>query len=120
MQNVLFYVVLAVLGLVLGSFLNVVIYRVPRKEGLAFPSSHCANCGHKLSPLDLIPVFSWIFLRGKCRYCKEKISIQYPLVELLTAALFVLTATRADSVWELLCENPRDGGAMLREHPVML
>ena len=63
MQNVLFYVVLAVLGLVLGSFLNVVIYRVPRKEGLAFPASHCANCGHKLSPLDLIPVFSQIFLR---------------------------------------------------------
>ena len=102
MQNVLFYVVLAVLGLVLGSFLNVVIYRVPRKEGLAFPASHCANCGHKLSPLDLIPVFSQIFLRGKCRYCKEKISIQYSLVELLTAVLFVLTATRASSMWELV------------------
>lgn len=102
MQNVLFYVILAVLGLVLGSFLNVVICRLPRKESLAFPASHCASCGHKLSPVDLIPVISWSFLRGKCRYCGEKISLRYPLIELLTAALFVLTATRAGNRWELV------------------
>ena len=101
-QNVFLYVVLAVFGLVIGSFLNVVIYRIPKKEGLVFPASHCGNCGHKLSPPDLIPVFSWIFLKGRCRYCKEKISIQYPFVELLTAGLFVLTATRVSTVAELI------------------
>lgn len=102
MQNILFYAVLGVLGLVLGSFLNVVICRLPKKEGLAFPASHCTSCGHRLAPWDLIPVFSWLFLRGRCRYCKEKVSVQYPLVELLTCALVVITATRAGTVAELI------------------
>ena len=68
------YGLIVVLGLVIGSFLNVCIYRIPKEESIAFPPSHCANCKHKLMPIDLIPVFSYIFLRGKCRYCKEKIS----------------------------------------------
>ncbi|WP_416237334.1 prepilin peptidase [Thermoanaerobacter sp. RKWS2] len=80
-----------VLGLVIGSFLNVVIYRIPEgKSIMCPPNSFCPKCGHKLSPLDLIPVLSWIFLRGRCRYCKAPISIQYPLVELLTGTLYVL------------------------------
>ena len=81
---------IAVFGLVVGSFFNVCIYRIPRKESLAWPSSHCPACSHPLNTLDLIPVFSFIFLRGRCRYCKAHISWRYPVVELLTAVLWIL------------------------------
>lgn len=81
---------IAVLGLVIGSFLNVCIYRIPMEQSIAFPPSHCTNCNHKLTPLDLIPVISYIFLRGKCRYCKEKISARYPLIEVLNSVLYLL------------------------------
>ena len=84
------YALIVVLGLVIGSFLNVCIYRIPKEESIAFPPSHCANCNHKLMPIDLIPVFSYIFLRGKCRYCKEKISARYPLIETLNALLYLI------------------------------
>ena len=84
------YALIVVLGLVIGSFLNVCIYRIPKEESIAFPPSHCANCNHKLMPIDLIPVFSYIFLRGKCRYCKEKISARYPLIESLNALLYLI------------------------------
>ncbi len=67
--------------------MNVCIYRIPKGESIAFPPSHCSQCKHALSPLDLIPVVSYLFLRGRCRYCKEKIAIRYPLVELMTALL---------------------------------
>ena len=66
-------------GIVLGSFYNVVGYRLPRGESLIYPSSHCTNCNHKLGILDLFPIFSYLFLGGKCRYCKEKISLFYQL-----------------------------------------
>jgi prepilin signal peptidase PulO-like enzyme (type II secretory pathway) len=79
------------LGLVVGSFLNAVIYRLKSGESIIFPPSHCVCCGHKLSWKDLIPVFSFVFLRGKCRYCKKPISLQYPLVEVLTGLLFFFT-----------------------------
>jgi leader peptidase (prepilin peptidase)/N-methyltransferase len=79
-----------VLGLIIGSFLNVVIYRLPREESIIYPASHCTNCGHQLSPLELIPVISYLFLRGKCSSCGTKISIRYPLVELLTGIIFIL------------------------------
>lgn len=85
------YIVVVVIGLIIGSFLNVCIYRIPQGESIAFPPSHCSACGHSLSVRDLFPVISYILLKGKCRYCKEKISLQYPLVELLTAALFLVT-----------------------------
>jgi leader peptidase (prepilin peptidase)/N-methyltransferase len=81
---------LFVTGLVMGSFYNVVIFRVPAEKSIVKPRSSCGNCGTVLKPVDLIPVFSYIFLKGKCRYCKAKISAQYPLVELLTGALFVI------------------------------
>ena len=84
------YVLISVLGLVIGSFLNVCIYRIPREESIAFPPSHCANCEHKLMAIDLIPVFSYIFLTGRCRYCKEKISARYPLIETLNALLYII------------------------------
>lgn len=84
------YVLVTILGLVIGSFLNVCIYRIPKEESIAFPPSHCANCNHKLKPIDLVPVFSYIFLIGRCRYCKEKISIRYPLIEILNAVLYLI------------------------------
>lgn len=80
-----------ILGTIIGSFLNVVIYRIPEGKSIIYPpNSFCPKCGHKLSPLDLVPVLSWLFLKGRCRYCGEPISIQYPLVELLTGTLYVL------------------------------
>lgn len=76
------------LGLALGSFLNVVIIRIPNNESIIFNSSHCFHCKEPLKAWHNIPLLSWIFLRGKCSFCKTKISIQYPLVELLSALIF--------------------------------
>ena len=72
-----------------GSFLNVCISRIPEEESVIFPPSHCPKCKAKLKALDLIPVLSYLMLRGRCRYCKEKISIRYPIVEALTALIFL-------------------------------
>ncbi|MBC5824654.1 MAG: prepilin peptidase [Candidatus Eremiobacteraeota bacterium] len=80
------------LGAVIGSFLNVVIYRLPRGESLAYPASHCPQCGHGLCAWDNIPLLSWLALAGRCRHCSAKISVRYPVVELLTAAVFALSA----------------------------
>jgi leader peptidase (prepilin peptidase)/N-methyltransferase len=77
-------------GLCIGSFLNVVIYRLPLGQSLATPPSRCRNCGYSLRWFDNIPVLSWVSLRGRCRQCGVGVSWQYPLVELITAALFVL------------------------------
>jgi leader peptidase (prepilin peptidase)/N-methyltransferase len=82
-------VVIGLLGLAIGSFLNVVIWRVPRKESIAHPSSHCPKCEAPISPRDNVPVLSWLLLRGRCRTCADPISPRYPLVEVGTAALFV-------------------------------
>ena len=95
-------VLAGVLGLAVGSFLNVVIYRLPRKESLSKPRSRCPGCGAQISARDNIPVLSWLMLRGRCRHCGEPISARYPLVEALTAALCVavVLAEGADSdVW---------------------
>ena len=78
----------AILGLFVGSFLNVCIDRLPRGDSIAFPPSHCESCGHKLGVLDLIPVFSYVFLRGGCRYCRARIPLRLILVELVTGVLF--------------------------------
>ena len=83
------YVVAGVFGAVIGSFLNVVIHRVPLEESIVFPNSRCGSCGGAIAFYDNIPVLSWVMLGAKCRRCKERISIRYPAVELLTAALFV-------------------------------
>ena len=77
-----------VLGLVIGSFLNVVLYRVPRHMSIARPPSACPNCGAHVRWFDNVPVLSWAVLRGRCRDCKHPISIRYPLIELATGALF--------------------------------
>ena len=84
-------VAVAVVGAIIGSFLNVVIHRVPREESIAFPASHCTSCGTAIRPYDNIPVVSWAVLRGRCRSCRAPISARYPAVELLTAVLFALT-----------------------------
>src|SRR6476469_4129507 len=83
-----------VLGLLIGSFLNVVIWRVPRGESIVRPPSACPGCGTPIAPRDNIPVISWLLLRGKCRNCKEPISARYPAVELLTATLFAVMALK--------------------------
>lgn len=76
-------------GLIVGSFLNVVAYRLPRRESLVSPGSHCPNCGVAVKPYDNVPVLGWLLLRGRCRACHAKISARYPLVEALTAALAI-------------------------------
>jgi leader peptidase (prepilin peptidase)/N-methyltransferase len=78
-----------ILGILFGSFLNVIIYRVPKKEEFVKTSSHCMSCGHKLAWYDNIPIVSWIMLGGRCRYCKTKISKQYPIVELLNGLVWL-------------------------------
>jgi leader peptidase (prepilin peptidase) / N-methyltransferase len=83
-----------VLGLVIGSFLNVVIWRVPRGESIVRPPSHCPGCDTPIAPRDNIPVVSWLLLRGRCRHCRTRISVRYPAVELATAALFVGVAVK--------------------------
>jgi len=83
-------VLYSLLGLVLGSFLNLCIDRLPRGESILTTHSHCDACGHTLGPLDLVPVFSYLALRGRCRYCGARVSLRSPLVELGTAALFAL------------------------------
>lgn len=88
-----------ILGLVIGSFLSVVIWRVPRGESIVTPPSHCGSCGTRLKPLDLVPVLSYLFLRGRCRYCHERISLRYPLVEILTAALLAGLYVQAGFGW---------------------
>jgi leader peptidase (prepilin peptidase) / N-methyltransferase len=81
----------APLGLLIGSFLNVVAYRLPRGESLAMPASRCAGCDTPIKPYDNVPVFSWLLLRGRCRSCGTAIAWRYPLVELTTAVLMALT-----------------------------
>lgn len=81
-------------GLIIGSFLNVCIYRIPRKESLAWPASHCPECGHELGARDLIPLLSFFLLGRRCRYCRSPIRWRYPLVEGLTAILWLLAWLR--------------------------
>lgn len=90
-----------VYGLVFGSFYNVVGLRVPKGESIVNPPSHCTVCDRRLTLKDLVPVFSYLFLRGKCRVCGTKISFIYPLMELITGILFVLAYLRFGISWEL-------------------
>jgi leader peptidase (prepilin peptidase)/N-methyltransferase len=86
----LIVVMMVLYGLIIGSFLNVLIYRIPRGESIVLPPSHCPNCNHRLGVFDLFPVLSYIWLGGCCRYCKISISWRYPLVELITAVLTII------------------------------
>ncbi len=99
-MDTVFRVFLAtVVGLCVGSFLTVVVDRVPRKESVVSPRSRCPTCATQIRPVDNVPVVSWLLLRGHCRACGARISPMYPLVELSTAALFVGAALTFDDVW---------------------
>ncbi len=87
----IYLILFFIIGLLFGSFYNVVGLRLPKKESIIYPSSHCPKCNHKLSWYELIPVLSYIFLKGKCKNCKEKISIMYPVMELISGILFALS-----------------------------
>jgi len=86
-MEIFFYAAVFVFGLAIGSFLNVVIWRWPRKESIVTPGSHCPKCGRPIAWHDNLPILSYIILRGKCRHCHEKISLRYPLIELLSGIL---------------------------------
>ena len=90
MQTLSIYILIFLYGLLIGSFLNVVIYRVPEKQNIVTIRSHCMSCGYELKWYDLVPLFSYLVLGGKCRKCKERISVQYPLIEVLNGALYVI------------------------------
>jgi len=90
LPTIFLYTTVFLFGIVIGSFLNVVIYRVPKNENIVVVNSHCMNCGYELSWYDLVPIFSWLALRGKCRVCGAKISVQYPLIEALNGVLYMV------------------------------
>lgn len=93
-------ILILLFGILIGSFLNVCIYRIPRKESIAFGASHCTKCGNRIKWYDLIPIISYLILRGKCRVCKEKISLQYPLIELTNGlAYFGLYRILGLTIW---------------------
>jgi leader peptidase (prepilin peptidase) / N-methyltransferase len=91
----------ALFGLIVGSFLNVVIYRVPRKESIVSPRSACPTCSVPIAPRDNVPILSWLYLRGRCRHCQSPISMRYPLIEAATAGLFAGVAARIGFSWTL-------------------
>lgn len=88
-----------VLGIMIGSFLNVVIYRIPKNESIAFPASKCQSCDTPLKWYHNIPIFSWLFLGGKCGFCKAPISTQYPVVEFITGVIFLTLYMKLGLVW---------------------
>lgn len=90
-----------IFGIIIGSFLNVVIYRIPKGESIVFPASKCQSCQTPLKWYHNIPIFSWLFLRGKCGFCSEKIAIQYPLIELTTGIIALALFYKLGLVWYL-------------------
>ena len=84
------YILIFILGLIVGSFCNVCIYRIPKNESIIYPASHCSKCRSKIKPVDNIPLLSFILLKGRCRNCKSKISIQYPMVEFLSGLIYLI------------------------------
>lgn len=91
-MDICFYILIFILGITFGSFLTLATYRIPLNQDITHERSYCPNCNHKLAFLDLIPVFSYIFLGGKCRYCKKKISPRYMIIEIITGLMFVIWA----------------------------
>ena len=89
MEYIILYIMIFLIGISIGSFLNVCIYRIPKKEDIVFERSHCMSCGNVLKWYELIPLFSFIVQGGKCRNCKTKLSVQYPLIELLNGLIYV-------------------------------
>lgn len=101
--DIIFYILAFLYGIVIGSFLNVCIYRIPKKENIVKVRSHCMQCGYQLKWFDLVPLFSYLFLRGKCRKCGAHLSVQYPIVEAANGIGYVLVyAVNGVSVETLL------------------
>lgn len=96
------YIIIFLFGISIGSFLNVCIYRIPLRESMVTTPSHCMSCGSKLHWYDMVPVFSWLFLGGKCRNCKAKISVQYPMIEALNGVLYVMVCAVNGLNWASL------------------
>lgn len=90
LPTVIFYIIIFLFGITIGSFLNVCIYRIPKHEDIVKTRSHCMTCGYQLKWYDMFPVFSYLFLRGRCRKCSAKLSIQYPLIEMLNGIAYLL------------------------------
>jgi leader peptidase (prepilin peptidase)/N-methyltransferase len=101
-SQILDAIVFFIFGLLLGSFGNVVIYRMPAGKSVVTPRSHCQNCGKMVVWYDNIPIFSWLLLKGKCRFCSVKISARYPLVELLMGILFAAVFLKVGWTWTLV------------------
>ncbi len=100
----LFYTIFFfIFGSLLGSFSNVVVLRMAISKSVIFPPSACPKCDHQLHAIDLVPIFSWLFLRGKCRYCKAPISVQYPLVESFMAIIICFSFYRTGPGLDLIC-----------------
>lgn len=99
--NIAYVVFAFIFGSVIGSFLNVVILRTPLRQSIITEPSHCFSCGHRLAWYDMFPIFSWIFLRGKCRYCKARISPRYMIIEAVTAVSYCLAYLIFGFKWEL-------------------
>ena len=91
-MNIFLYIILFIIGTLFGSFYTLAVYRIPKRQDIVHTHSYCPNCNHKLGLLDLFPIFSYIFLGGKCRYCKEKIRPRYLILEVLSGILFVTIA----------------------------
>ena len=100
-ENIMIVILVFIFGTLIGSFLNVVIYRIPKGESIAFPASKCQSCQTPLKWYHNIPIFSWLFLRGKCGFCKERISAQYPIIEFITGIIFVILYIKLGLVWYL-------------------
>ena len=94
--TILFYIIICLFGITIGSFLNVCIYRIPKKENIATTRSHCMECNTQLKWYDLVPLFSWLFLRGKCRYCKAKLSARHLWLEIISAIAFLSILLKYD------------------------
>lgn len=91
-MNIFFYLLLFIIGTLFGSFYTLAVYRIPKRQDIVHTHSYCPNCHHELGFLDLIPIISYVFLRGQCRYCKQKIRPRYLILEILSGILFVAIA----------------------------
>ena len=91
-MDIFFYIIIFIIGILFGSFYTLAVYRIPKGQDITHTHSYCPKCEHKLGFLDLIPVFSYIFLGGKCRYCKEKIRPRYFIIEIISGIFFVIVA----------------------------
>ena len=91
-MEIFLYVIIFITGTFFGSFCTLAVYRIPRGEDIIYKHSYCPNCNHKLGILDLFPIFSYVFLRGKCRYCGQNIRIRYLMLEVLSGIVFLVFA----------------------------